>query len=58
MKKETWRKILYKDQGFPTNYTDESFLESMKKNGKLIQVIRNNYLFRLISFIVVLELKC
>ena len=27
-------KILYEDQGFPDNYTDESFLEEMKKNCK------------------------
>jgi len=29
-----WKKILYEDQGLPSNYTDESFLEDMKKNGK------------------------
>ena len=34
MKQRKWRKILYEDQGFPDNYTDESFLEEMKKNCK------------------------
>ena len=28
----TWKKILYKDQGVPDNYTDDSFLNSMRKN--------------------------
>ena len=35
MKKKKWKKILYEDQGYPTNYTDETFLESMKKNGNI-----------------------
>ena len=27
-----WRKILYEDQGVPDNYTDDTFLDSMKQN--------------------------
>lgn len=33
MKRRTvWRKVLYKDQGVPDNYVDESFLDEMRKN--------------------------
>eukprot|EP00111_Clytia_hemisphaerica_P007043 TCONS_00020420-protein len=32
MECKQWKKVLYEDQGFPTNYTDDTFLESMKKN--------------------------
>lgn len=38
-----WKKVLYEDQGVPTNYTDESFLEDMKKNGKLVYILYIHY---------------
>lgn len=28
-----WEKVLYKDQGVADNYTDDTFLDEMKKNG-------------------------
>ena len=31
-----WRKVLYEHQPFPDNYTSETFLYEMKKNGKYI----------------------
>ncbi|KAK2159059.1 hypothetical protein LSH36_159g02008 [Paralvinella palmiformis] len=30
--KGKWEKVLYKNQGVPDNYVDESFLDEMKKN--------------------------
>ena len=30
-----WRKILYKDQGFPDHHVDDSFLDELKKNCEL-----------------------
>ena len=36
MVKKRWQKVLYMDQGVPDNYVDKSFLDEMKKNGKLI----------------------
>lgn len=33
--KMEWKKILYLDQGVPDNYTDKTFLTSMKKNVKV-----------------------
>lgn len=31
-RKKPWRKILYENQGYEDNYTDESFLKDLKKN--------------------------
>ncbi|XP_015749922.1 PREDICTED: phosphatidylinositol N-acetylglucosaminyltransferase subunit C-like isoform X2 [Acropora digitifera] len=31
-RRTVWRKVLYKDQGVPDNYVDESFLDEMRKN--------------------------
>ena len=28
-----WQKVLYKDQGVPDNYVDESFLGELKRKG-------------------------
>ena len=39
MVKKRWQKVLYMDQGVPDNYVDESFLDEMKKNGKLFCII-------------------
>lgn len=36
-KNGAWKKVLYINHGYPDNYTDESFLDEMKKNGSLLQ---------------------
>lgn len=38
MVETTWQKILYKNQGYPDNYTDKSFLLELKKNIKYKEV--------------------
>lgn len=36
-KKKPWRKNLYENEGYPDNYTDNSFLDEMKKNVNMHQ---------------------
>jgi hypothetical protein len=35
VKQQPWRKLLYVRQDYPDNYVDSTFLEEMKKNGKM-----------------------
>ena len=48
-KHDTWHKILYKDQGVPDYYVDDSFLDELKKNCNLFSFIQpikdKKYLF-------------
>lgn len=38
MKRKPWKKNLYENEGYPDNYTDQSFLEELKKNINMRQV--------------------
>lgn len=39
MAKKPWKKILYKEQDYPDNYVDKSFLDELRKNGKINMVV-------------------
>jgi len=52
--RKTWKRVLYEKQGYPDDHVDDTFLESLVTNGKIILLVTCG----LSSFTSVQQMPC